>query len=220
MPVELTRTSHSPAETELIAQSLARLLMPGDALLLAGDLGAGKTTLTRHLIANLGHDPAAAASPTFVVAHEHTDPAARLALIHIDAYRLRSPSDLDTIGWDRVLERLRRRDAALIVEWPDRLGPDHAGLDPASTATLTLEHAGEHARTMHLRCPEPWAMRDGFESLATRHALRCPITGQPVTPDNPHYPFATEQARLADLYRWMAGHYTISRPATSDDEPS
>src|SRR5919109_3484259 len=82
----LVWTTHSPEETRDRAADLGKRLEPGDVLLLAGDLGAGKTTFVKGLAAGLGIDPGEVSSPTFTLLHEYR--GGRLTLYHADLYRL------------------------------------------------------------------------------------------------------------------------------------
>src|SRR5262245_47994123 len=100
MALTFTRKSGSEAETLLLGGALGSLLRGGDVVLLDGPLGAGKTTLVRAVAAGMGLDTGAVASPTFVVVHEYGD-----RLVHVDAYRLGSAEDLDSLGWDRLISR-------------------------------------------------------------------------------------------------------------------
>jgi len=106
------QVTHAEAETAELAKNLARTLSPGDVLLLAGNLGAGKTAFVRGLAEGLGLDPEEVSSPTFTLQHEYR--GGRLPLYHVDLYRL----DTATAG-DLGLEELR--DGVLAIEWPDRL---------------------------------------------------------------------------------------------------
>lgn len=225
--MHFSRQSSSDAETRLIGESLGRILRAGDVVYLDGPLGAGKTTLIRSVAAGLGLHSAAVASPTFVLIHDYPQPpgapADRPDLIHIDAYRLRGPEDLDSLGWDTVVERLApaaaapsphpHRSAALAIEWAERLGP---GLFPGP-ARITIDHVDEHTREFSFDLPDDWSLRPGFAALHNRGPATCPITGLSVPPDSPTYPFANERARMADLYRWFSGGYSVSRDATQAD---
>ncbi|MEP6766651.1 MAG: tRNA (adenosine(37)-N6)-threonylcarbamoyltransferase complex ATPase subunit type 1 TsaE [Gemmatimonadaceae bacterium] len=82
---------------------------------LKGDLGAGKTTLTRAICAGLGVvDVSAVTSPTFAILQEYA--ATNGPVTHADLYRLRSEAELDALGWDEIVDRA----GVLIVEWPER----------------------------------------------------------------------------------------------------
>ncbi|WAL40175.1 alanine racemase [Brevibacterium sp. BRM-1] len=90
---------------------LAGLLRAGDVLILTGDLGAGKTTLTQSIAAGLGVR-GRVSSPTFVIAREHAPTGAGPGLVHVDAYRLGSAAELDDLGLEDALA-----DSAAVIEW-------------------------------------------------------------------------------------------------------
>jgi len=102
-------------ETAALGAAIADRLRTGDVVTLDGPLGAGKTTLARGMLAALGLDEEAP-SPSFpiVIAYEHE---LRLPVWHVDLYRIEEPAEAEELGLDDALT-----DAALIVEWPDRLG--------------------------------------------------------------------------------------------------
>jgi tRNA threonylcarbamoyl adenosine modification protein YjeE len=108
--------------TRLLGQALAAGLAPGDAVILNGALGAGKTFLVRAMCRALGLDPRVrVVSPTFTLIRElETIPP----IAHVDLYRLDSAGDIEQLG----LRELRDTGHALIVEWGERhpasLGPD------------------------------------------------------------------------------------------------
>jgi tRNA threonylcarbamoyladenosine biosynthesis protein TsaE len=114
------RCTNSETETQALAREIAATLQAGDVLLLAGDLGAGKTTFVKGLAAGLGIDPAEVSSPTFTLVHEYR--GGRLTLYHADLYRLER-----TATEDLGLEEIGVRDGVLAIEWPDRLTHDLAG---------------------------------------------------------------------------------------------
>jgi len=97
-----------PEAMEALGARLAPLLRAGDLVLLNGELGAGKTTLTRGLGAALGAR-GAVTSPTFVLAREHPT-VSGVPLIHVDAYRLASGRELDDLDLDY-------EHAIVVVEW-------------------------------------------------------------------------------------------------------
>lgn len=96
-------------------RALAAVIRRGDVVALSGTLGAGKTTLARGLLEALGLE-GEAPSPSFpiVIAYEHE---LRLPLWHVDLYRIEDPRELGELGLDEA-----RDDAALLIEWPERLG--------------------------------------------------------------------------------------------------
>jgi len=103
-----------------LGRRLAPVLRAGDLVVLSGDLGAGKTTLTRGIGEGLGVR-GAVTSPTFVIARVHTAPAARPPLVHVDAYRLGSLAEVDDLDLDASQE-----DSVTVVEWGHGLAEDLA----------------------------------------------------------------------------------------------
>jgi len=108
-----TRTTRSVPATWRLAAELAARLPHGGVIALQGELGAGKTTFVQGLARALGITRPAT-SPTFTLVGEY--PGERMLLVHMDLYRLRSPDDLLTIGFQEYLERK----ALVAVEWPER----------------------------------------------------------------------------------------------------
>lgn len=104
----------SPAETRALGATLAPELLPARALLLTGDLAAGKTVLAQGIASALGIDPAEVQSPTFTLVREHH--GARGRLLHLDLYRL-EPEQTASLG----LEDLLAEPAVKVIEWAERL---------------------------------------------------------------------------------------------------
>jgi tRNA threonylcarbamoyladenosine biosynthesis protein TsaE len=99
----------TPADTRALGRELARLLRPGDLVVLVGPLGAGKTALTQGIGEGLGvGEPVT--SPTFVIARVHR--TERFPLVHVDAYRLGSMADVDDLDLDVTVA-----DSVTVVEW-------------------------------------------------------------------------------------------------------
>ena len=123
--------SHGPAATQAVAAAIARTLLPGDVLLLDGDLGAGKTTFTQGLARAMGVGDVVT-SPTFSLVRSYPT-AFGVELIHIDVYRLDALADIVALGLPEMLED----GAVAVVEWGERalpvLGPDHLGVRFALT---------------------------------------------------------------------------------------
>jgi tRNA threonylcarbamoyladenosine biosynthesis protein TsaE len=105
----LTVALATAADTRALGRALAGVLCAGDLVVLAGPLGAGKTVLAQGIGAGLGV-PAAVTSPTFVLARVHR--GGRLALVHVDAYRLGSVEEVDDLDLDADLP-----DSVTVVEW-------------------------------------------------------------------------------------------------------
>ena len=95
---------------------IATRLRPSDVVALTGELGAGKTTLARAILAALGH-VGEVPSPTFAILEPYLSPPLRLPAVHADFYRLSDPSELAEIGLDEW-----REDGVLLAEWPDHAG--------------------------------------------------------------------------------------------------
>lgn len=120
------------AETEALGRRLAALARPGDAILLEGPIGAGKSCLARAFIrARLGADEDVP-SPTFTLVQVYDDDGTEIW--HADLYRLTHPDEVWELGLDQAFET-----AICLVEWPDRLG-SHL---PAHALTIRLEAHGE-----------------------------------------------------------------------------
>ncbi|WP_435299434.1 tRNA (adenosine(37)-N6)-threonylcarbamoyltransferase complex ATPase subunit type 1 TsaE [Timonella sp. A28] len=107
----LTTTLVDADATRAFGESLAALLQAGDLIMLTGDLGAGKTTLTQGIGVGLGIR-GQVASPTFIIAREHPSLTDGPALVHVDAYRLGSLEEVDALDLDSSLE-----EAVTVVEW-------------------------------------------------------------------------------------------------------
>jgi tRNA threonylcarbamoyladenosine biosynthesis protein TsaE len=120
-PVELL----TEQDTVEFGRRLGALLEPGDLVLLAGPLGAGKTVLAKGVAEGLGV-LGRVSSPTFIIAREHAPaPGGRgIPLVHVDAYRLGGLAELDDLDLDTALV-----DAAVVIEWGEgageRLSEDH-----------------------------------------------------------------------------------------------
>jgi len=145
------------AATVALAQKLAPDLRRGDALALAGPLGAGKTSFARALLRALGINEEVP-SPTFTLVQTYATPG--FTVSHFDLYRLRSAEELDELGWDDALA-----DGVSVIEWPERA----AGRMPVDALTLEFSLAGDGGRTCELRAVGTWQqrLRDiAFEGLA------------------------------------------------------
>ena len=110
-----------------LGERLAKLLQRGDVILAAGDLGAGKTTLTQGIGRGLGSE-GPIISPTFVLSRIHPSRIGRPTLMHVDAYRLSTASELDDLDLDAAVA-----DSITVVEWgqgiADSLSDDRLEID-------------------------------------------------------------------------------------------
>jgi len=114
-------TIPDPEAMRAFGRLFASRLGRGDVVLLHGDLGAGKTTLTQGIAAGLGaREPVQ--SPTFSIVAEHDGVDARgraVRLYHLDLYRLDDPGDLEALGYEQYLDPT---EGISIIEWPERAG--------------------------------------------------------------------------------------------------
>jgi tRNA threonylcarbamoyladenosine biosynthesis protein TsaE len=111
-PTTIVWVSHGSEETADLGRRLAVLVTPGDLILLHGDLGTGKTTLTRALARSLGVT-APVTSPTFALAQRYVG---QTPMVHVDAYRLQG-ADEEELGL--LLDDAG--DAVTVIEWPEHL---------------------------------------------------------------------------------------------------
>lgn len=127
--------------TTRLGAALAPRLRAGDAVLLYGPLGMGKSTLARGLIRALTRPDEDVPSPTFtLVQFYESDPP----VAHFDLYRLTRPEEAVEIGLDEALDR-----GAVLIEWPERLGDDPVAWLGAEPLTIVLaEHQGGRRATV------------------------------------------------------------------------
>lgn len=131
----LTLALPDEAATTGLAERLAGLLRPGDAVLLEGPIGAGKTHLARALIRFRLGRMEEVPSPSFTLVQTYGPPDAEIW--HADLYRLTHPDEVWELGLDDAF-----RSAICLVEWPDRLG----GHVPDNALSIRLSADGEGRR--------------------------------------------------------------------------
>ncbi|MBV9880934.1 MAG: tRNA (adenosine(37)-N6)-threonylcarbamoyltransferase complex ATPase subunit type 1 TsaE [Gemmatirosa sp.] len=128
VPPRAARSRLAVTRDELVAwgEAFGRAAHPPLVVTLAGELGAGKTTLAQAICRGFGvRDDVT--SPTYALVHEYRAPNARV--FHLDLYRLKHEGELTNIGWDDLLAA---EDAIVLVEWPERAGsrlPPHVAID-------------------------------------------------------------------------------------------
>lgn len=158
-PLEsLVLQTTSPAETERLGERLGALLESGDLVLLSGQLGAGKTCLTRGLARGWGAQEQPT-SPTFTLVNEYHRQGnfSKDRFYHADCYRMDRPEDAISAG----IEDLLNEPGVLVIEWPERieslLPPERLmieiGTSEDDSRSFTLKACGERARKLldHLR---------------------------------------------------------------------
>jgi len=135
--------THSYEETIERGRELGRRLKPPVLVLLSGELGAGKTTLTKGIVSGLGAaDEDEVTSPTFTLVHKY---ARGTPVYHVDLYRIGDFHDLETLG----LEDVFSEQAVVIVEWPDRF----TLRTEWPVVRIQLEHVSEDTRRISIEDP-------------------------------------------------------------------
>jgi tRNA threonylcarbamoyladenosine biosynthesis protein TsaE len=128
------------AQTAELGCRLVADLPAGAVVLLFGELGTGKTCLVKGMAAGLGIDPHRVHSPSFIMVNRYEG---RIALNHVDLYRLRAGEDFSDLG----LDELFAGDGITVVEWADRLPP---AAFPCPRLEIHLAHAGDDARDIRV----------------------------------------------------------------------
>jgi tRNA threonylcarbamoyladenosine biosynthesis protein TsaE len=136
----------SEEETAAAGAAVSRLSRGGDVITLAGPLGAGKTAFARGFIGALGHE-GDVPSPSFAIVQPYEDILPRVW--HVDLYRVDNASELEELGLDAAV------DAVLLVEWPERAGPD-AWPDALG---LSLAFGQDDERILTAKVPPSWEGR-------------------------------------------------------------
>lgn len=145
----------SAESTRDFGRRLGAALRAGDLVVLTGDLGAGKTTLTQGIGDGLGvRGPVT--SPTFVIARVHPSLVGGPALVHVDAYRLGSALELEDLDLDADLEA-----SVVVVEWGQGL------VEQLSTDRLEVTLTGQDVRLATVAGVGPrWSAESGLRALA------------------------------------------------------
>jgi tRNA threonylcarbamoyladenosine biosynthesis protein TsaE len=142
----LELVSTSAEETSRFGGELASLLRPGDAVLLSGDLGAGKTTFTQGLARALGVE-GPVTSPTFVLVQSYRTKGG-WDLVHVDAWRLEQLQEVIDLAIGELLDE----GAAAVIEWGEKAAP----VLPEDALQVTIEFLGEEGGPLR---PSPGGSR-------------------------------------------------------------
>lgn len=138
-------TTGSAGETEALGVSIGSLLQPGSFLALRGDLGGGKTCLTRGVVASLAPQSAhLVASPTYAIMNSYPG---NTPVYHFDFYRLTGEDDIAELGFEEFFYG----DGVCVVEWSERL----VELLPADVLILLFEYAGDDRRHVTITSSGP-----------------------------------------------------------------
>lgn len=145
-----TRTAVSKKVTEAelsqVAQDLASQLKAGDVLLLAGEMGSGKTTFVRYLSEALG-STSTVSSPTFTLIQQYD---AKLHITHMDLYRLDSPQALEELAFSELIEKNKK--GLLCIEWPKWVTKEYPHL---ATVLIELDYCQNNPDHRSIRVSFP-----------------------------------------------------------------
>ena len=136
---------YSETDTQKLAEQLAKLPLSG-SVWLAGDLGAGKTTLTRYWLQASGHR-GAVKSPTYTLVEPYSiakSDGSVKPVYHADLYRLQDPEELSFIGFDEYLDE---SDALVIIEWASRAD----SYLPPPSLFIDMTESADGSRQVELR---------------------------------------------------------------------
>ena len=138
------------AETLALGNRLGGIARPGDVLTLAGELGAGKTTLVQAIGRGLDiPESCYITSPSYSLLHEYQG---RIALFHMDLYRLAGEEEIEELGFEEYFYG----EGLTVVEWPDRLG----SLIPALRLHIGLSIVSPESRLAEIICHgQDWKKR-------------------------------------------------------------
>lgn len=144
---ELDVISHSPEQTGRYGIHMGRLLQPGDVICLSGDMGAGKTVFSAGIGQGWGSKKRMT-SPTYNLVHQHNRTTDKATLYHLDCYRMQNSNEVDTIGFDDMLDS----HGVIVIEWAERieeaLPENHLWIElrvvEEKRRNFVLEARGEH----------------------------------------------------------------------------
>jgi tRNA threonylcarbamoyladenosine biosynthesis protein TsaE len=130
-------TTKSAEETSALGRELVPLLTPPKVVLLRGNLGAGKTTIVKGIAQGFeAAEEEDVTSPTFTLIHEYRGP--KVALFHIDLYRIDTQRELETLGLDDLITE----NSVLLIEW----GEKFARFEKERDVEIAFERVGENER--------------------------------------------------------------------------
>ncbi len=215
--------SGSVEQTMALGAAVAEVVRQGDVIALIGELGAGKTQFVRGLARGMGLGEQVVSSPTFVMVNEYLDEQSDRSLVHIDAYRVTTLDELESIGWDFGGDAMREG-AVVVLEWADRL--DGALSD--DLLQIELGHVSDEERAARISAMGDWqlrvpVLREKIEAtMAGKPAgdgttLKCPTCGGAVSDSAETFPFCSVRCKQVDLGKWFGEEYKVSRPIEEAD---
>ena len=143
-----------------IGYEIGKNLKAGDLILLKGELGSGKTTLTKAIAHGIGVERDRVRSPSFVIMNIYSN---HLKIYHMDLYRLKDEEDFISAG---LMEFLQMDDGVTVVEWADRI----SGIELDEFLEITIDFEGEGKRSMRLRA-KGGRFRSMVENLSRREMV-------------------------------------------------
>ena len=148
--MDKTQNCTSAEDTFDLGAALARELRASDVVLLHGDLGAGKTVLTKGILSGLGFDPADVTSPSFALVNLY--PTEKFNVYHIDLWRVESGTDAAfEVGLDDIMASDK---SVVIIEWAERLGDRRFD---SRVIDVRIAGDGDDPRTITFEIREPTA---------------------------------------------------------------
>lgn len=156
--------SQSTDDTERLGEAFGQLLNAGDIVCLYGELGSGKTVLSKGLAAGLGvAGRGTVRSPSFVLMHQYQG---RMPVYHADLYRLNGPTDIVDIGLREVLGG----DGVAMIEWADKLETSL----PLERLDISLEHQNDETRLITIQAQGSRYHRLVEQWLSRQQHMRTP----------------------------------------------
>jgi tRNA threonylcarbamoyladenosine biosynthesis protein TsaE len=141
---QFTLKTHNETETRRLGEIIGNSLVAGDVVALIGDLGAGKTCLTKGLARALGvTDQYEITSPTFTIINEYP---AKFTLWHVDAYRLENSRDILDAGFEDFFDS----DAVVVIEWAEKI----MDILPEAALIINITYIDETTRQIEMRGKE------------------------------------------------------------------
>jgi tRNA threonylcarbamoyladenosine biosynthesis protein TsaE len=137
--------SHSPADTFRIGEKIGGQLKGDEIIFLQGELGAGKTLLTKGIASALGIKPEEVVSPSFTLINEYNS-TGTYRLFHVDLYRLGPSIENNLPEIDDYIG-----EGVIVVEWAEFLGPGYLKLNRSIKITLLLSKEDENARILAIK---------------------------------------------------------------------